>query len=385
MKPIPYGRQDISAADVEAVVAVLGSDWLTQGPVIPRFESAVAELCGSQFAVAVCNATAALHLACRALGLGAGDSLWTSPNTFVASANCAIYCGADVDFVDIDPATGNMSVAKLAAKLASAKKIPRVLVPVAFGGQSCDMKGIGKLAKKYGFAVVEDASHAVGGRYDGAAVGGNQYSDFTVFSFHPVKIVTTGEGGMLTTNNPELAAKAALLRTHGITREPEAMPSPWEEGAWYYQQVDLGYNYRITDIQAALGLSQLARISEFVARRHQLADRYDALLAPLAVHPLSRSAEAYSAFHLYVVRIDPAKTRRTRREVFDFMRAHDVLVNVHYIPVHLQPYYQRRGFHPGDFPSAEEYYQRAISLPMYFALSDEQQDYVVATLTEALG
>ncbi|MNX24310.1 UDP-4-amino-4-deoxy-L-arabinose--oxoglutarate aminotransferase [compost metagenome] len=386
MQVIPYGRQDIDQADLQAVVEVLQSDWLTQGPAITRFEDLVAQYCGTSHALAVSNATAALHLACRALGLGPGDSLWTSPNTFVASANCALYCGADVDFVDVDPQTYNMSVSALEAKLEQAEqagRLPKIVVPVHFAGQSCDMEAIRKLADRYGFAVVEDASHAVGARYRDTLVGSCRYSDITVFSFHPVKIITTGEGGLLLTNRKDLHERLALLRSHGITRDPEAMTAP-SEGPWYYQQVDLGYNYRMTDIQAALGASQMRRLDAFIARRRELATRYDALLADLPVIRPWQSPDGASAYHLYPIRLDPTRTSKGRREVFEALRASGIGVNVHYIPVHTQPYYQELGFRPGDFPEAEHYYEGAISLPMYATLSDSEQDRVVAALAEAL-
>ena len=386
MQVIPYGRQDIDQADLQAVLDVLQSDWLTQGPAITRFEELVAGYCGASHALAASNATAALHLACRALGLGPGDRLWTSPNTFVASANCALYCGAEVDFVDIDPQTYNMSVSALEAKLEQAEKIgnlPKVVVPVHFAGQSCDMAAIKKLADRYGFAIVEDASHAVGARYLDTMVGSCQYSDITVFSFHPVKIITTGEGGLLLTNRQDLAVRLALLRSHGITRDPEAMITP-SEGPWYYQQVDLGYNYRMTDIQAALGASQMRRLDTFVVRRRELAQRYDAMLTDLPVIRPWQSPEGASAFHLYPIQIDAEHTSKGRREVFEALRASGIGVNVHYIPVHTQPYYQALGFRPGDFPEAERYYERGISLPMYAALSDTDQDRVVAALRGAL-
>ena len=386
MQVIPYGRQDIDQADLQAVLDVLQPDWLTQGPAITRFEELVAGYCGASHALAVSNATAALHLACRALGLGPGDRLWTSPNTFVASANCALYCEAEVDFVDTDPRTYNMSVSALEAKLEQAEKtgrLPKIVVPVHFAGQSCDMAAIKTLADRYGFAIVEDASHAVGARYLDTMVGSCRYSDITVFSFHPVKIITTGEGGLLLTNRQDLADRLALLRSHGITRDPATMTTP-SEGPWYYQQVDLGYNYRMTDIQAALGASQMRRLDTFIARRRELAQRYDALLADLPVIRPWQSPDGASAYHLYPIRIDAERTSKGRREVFEALRASGIGVNVHYIPVHTQPYYQELGFRPGDFPEAERYYEGAISLPMYATLSNADQDRVVAALAEAL-
>jgi UDP-4-amino-4,6-dideoxy-N-acetyl-beta-L-altrosamine transaminase len=386
--PIPYGRQTINEADIEAVRAVLRSDWLTQGPAIERFERGVTDYCGARHAVAACNATAALHLACRALDLGPGDLLWTTPNTFVASANCGLYTGAEVDFVDIDPLSYNMSADKLRQKLEKAStqgRLPKVVVPVDFSGQSAEMAEIAQLGQQYGFRIIEDASHAIGGNYKNKQIGACTHSDITVFSFHPVKIITTGEGGMALTNDAGLQRKLALLRSHGINRNSRQISSKVDEGGWYYEQVDLGFNYRMTDLQAALGLSQLGRINEFVARRRYLAARYTEALRPLAVKTPWQSDEGESAWHLYVIQIDSARTKRTRREVFGYLRRAGVLVNVHYIPVHLQPYYRRMGFGPGDFPEAEAYYDGAITLPLYFGLTEEKQEYVIRMLSEALA
>jgi UDP-4-amino-4,6-dideoxy-N-acetyl-beta-L-altrosamine transaminase len=379
---IPYGRQDISQADIDAVVEVLQSDWLTQGPVVPAFEKSVTDYCGAQHAVAVNSATSALHLACLALGLEPGDRLWTSPNTFVASANCGRYCGAAVDFVDIDPRTYNLSVEALATKLEAAERtgqLPKILVPVHFAGQSCDMAAIRALGDRYGFRIIEDASHAIGGRYQGAPIGGCHHADITVFSFHPVKIITTGEGGMALTNSPDLAERMRRLRSHGIVRDAAAQAC---EGPWYYEQIELGFNYRMTDMQAALGLSQMVRLDAFVARRHTLADRYDQLLEGLPLRRPFRAPASYLAFHLYVIVLDNVQHRRA---VFETLRAADIGVNVHYIPVHLQPDYRRLGFAPGDCPVAEDYYSRAITLPLYPMLSEADQDQVVAVLREALA
>lgn len=386
MKPIPYGHQDINQADIDAVVEVLHSDWLTQGPTISCFERKVAEYCGVQYAVALSSATAALHLACLAVDLGEHDWLWTSPNTFVASANCGRYCGAQVDFVDIDPLTYNLSIAALETKLIQAERnhqLPKVVIPVHFAGQSCEMDKIAGLAQRYQFTVIEDASHALGGSYLGKKVGSCEFSDMTVLSFHPVKIITTGEGGMILTNRLDLYEKLLLLRSHGVTRDPQQMTisSP---GAWYYQQIDLGYNYRLTDIQAALGISQLARLDQFVTRRRELVARYHEHFANLPLILPQESAGVYSAYHLYVIKLKLNEISKTRRQIFDRLRAADILVNVHYIPVHTQPYYQQFGFKIGDFPNAEQYYEAAISLPLFPSLTDAEQDRVIATVQQAL-
>ena len=384
---IPYGRQDVHVDDIEAVVDVLRSDWLTQGPAVARFEEAVSAYCGAAHGVACNSATSALHVACLALGLGPGDELWTSPNTFVASANCGLYCGARVDFVDIDPRTYNMSVVALAAKLdvaAQQKRLPKVVVPVHFAGQSCDMRAIRALADRYGFLILEDASHAIGGKYLGEPVGACRYSDVAVFSFHPVKLITTGEGGMALTNRRELAERMERLRTHGINRDPRRTGQVVEE-PWYYEQIDLGYNYRMTDIQAALGTSQLKRLNDYIAVRHRLADRYDRLLSNLPVVTPWRDSCAYSAFHLYVIRVKRDKSSRTRRTVFVRLRDAGIGVNVHYVPVHTQPYYRRLGFRPGDFPEAEGYYEEAITLPLHPRLTEAEQDRVVDAVAKALS
>jgi UDP-4-amino-4,6-dideoxy-N-acetyl-beta-L-altrosamine transaminase len=383
---IPYGRQSLDQADIDAVVQVLQSDWLTQGPTIERFEAAMAERCEAGFGIAVSNATAALHIACLAAGLGEGDALWTSPNTFLASANCGRYCGADVDFVDIDPLTWNLDVNALEHKLRAAErigKLPKVLVAVAFSGQSCDMRAIAELARTYGFIVIEDASHAVGARYAGRPVGCGEFADMTVFSFHPVKIITTGEGGLVLTNRPELAERLRRLRSHGMTRDPAQMDEP-SHGPWYYQQVELGFNYRITDMQAALGLSQLDKLDGFLARRRELAARYQQLLSDLPLDLPTAQADADSAWHLYVVRLQTQRLAVSHREVFEGLRAAGIGVNVHYIPVHLQPYYRDQGFIAGDFPEAEAYYAQAISLPLFPAMTHEQQDFVIRQLKTLL-
>jgi UDP-4-amino-4,6-dideoxy-N-acetyl-beta-L-altrosamine transaminase len=379
---IPYARQSISSQDVDAVVEVLKSDWLTQGPTVPRFELAVAERVGAEYAVAVNSATSALHVACLALELGPGDRLWTSPNTFVASANCALYCGADVDFVDINPRTYNMSVESLAAKLEGAERLrtlPKVLVPTHFAGQSCEAEAMHTLAKRYGVKIIEDASHAIGGLYRDLPVGNCAYSDIAVFSFHPAKIITSGEGGMALTNNRTLAESMRRLRTHGITRDRAQMLGPID-GIWSYEQHELGFNYRMTDIQAALGLSQHSRIAEFVSRRREIARIYDEALASLPLILPFQHPDTASAFHLYVVKIDPARTSIDRSTLFDAMRAAGINVNVHYIPVHTQPYYKRKGFRHGQYPEAEAYYSHALSLPMFATLRDDDIGRVVATL-----
>ncbi|ROM93525.1 UDP-4-amino-4,6-dideoxy-N-acetyl-beta-L-altrosamine transaminase [Pseudomonas brassicacearum] len=384
---IPYGCQSIEQADIDAVVQVLQSPWLTQGPTIARFENAMAEHCQAEFAVAVCNATAALHIACLAAGLGPGDRLWTSPNTFVASANCGRYCGAEVDFVDIDPLTLNLDARLLAVKLEVAEatgQLPKVVVAVAFAGQSCDMHTLAALAERYAFTLIEDASHAVGASYLGRPVGCGEFAAMTIFSFHPVKIITSAEGGMVLTNRPELAERMRRLRSHGITGDQAQMEVP-DHGLWYYQQLELGFNYRMTDLHAALGLSQMARLDSFVAKRRQLAARYDRLLADLPLVLPVAQAGAESAWHLYVVRLRLDEISVTQREVFDTLRATGIGVNLHYIPVHLQPYYRKLGFEEGDFPEAERYFSEAVSLPLFPLLSDEQQDYVVEQLRSIVG
>ncbi|RRU74984.1 UDP-4-amino-4,6-dideoxy-N-acetyl-beta-L-altrosamine transaminase [Stutzerimonas xanthomarina] len=383
---IPYGRQDITQADIDAVVSVLQSDFLTQGPMVPRFEQSVAQHVGASHALAMNSATSALHVACLALGLGNGDWLWTTPITFVASANCGLYCGAQVDFVDIDPRTYNLCPQALARKLEQAErdgKLPKVVVAVHLCGQPCDMLAIHALSQRYGFKVIEDASHAIGGKYQGGFIGNCRYSDITVFSFHPVKIITTAEGGMALTNDAELAARMELLRSHGITRDPAQMTHE-SDGPWYYQQIDLGFNYRMTELQAALGVTQMERLDQYVARRHQLARRYDDLLAGLPVTTPWQHPDSYSGLHLYVIRLQLGKITKTHSQVFEALRERGIGVNLHYIPVHTQPYYQRMGFGVGDFPEAERYYAEAISLPMFQTMTEAQQDEVVAAVREAL-
>lgn len=383
---IYYGKQSINEADVKAVVDVLQSDFLTQGPVLERFEKKVAEYCGAKYAVAVTNATSALHIACRAAGVGEGDVLWTSPITFTASANCGRYCGADVDFVDIDAATYNMSIDELEKKLQEAKdngRLPKVVVPVHLAGQSCDMKRIHELSLEYGFTILEDASHAIGGDYLGTKVGSCAYSDMAVFSFHPVKIITTGEGGMVLTNNEELYKKLCLYRSHGITRDASLMTHE-ADGPWYYQQIDLGYNYRMTELQAALGVSQMDRLDEFVNRRRYLVKRYNQLLQDLPVVTPQVLAGANPSWHLYMVRVDFCKAKVDKVQFFAEMKKRGIVLNLHYIPVHTQPYYQKLGFKQGDFPKSEKYYEEIFTLPLYYDLTEEQQDDVVTALQHCL-
>ncbi len=383
---IPYGRQDIQQQDIEAVLEVLRSDFLTQGPVVPRFEQAVAEKTGATHALAVNSATSALHIACLALGLGEGDWLWTSPITFVASANCGLYCGAKVDFVDSDPRTYNLCPEALEAKLKQAKRerrLPKVVVAVHLCGQPCDMQAIHTLAQRYGFRVIEDASHAIGGKYQDEYIGNCRYSDITIFSFHPVKIITTAEGGMALTNDDQLAQQMNLLRSHGVTRDPGLMTHE-ADGPWYYQQVDLGFNYRMTELQAALGVSQLERLDDYVAQRNALAERYDNLLAELPVTTPWQHPDSYSGRHLYVIRLKLDMVGVSHRQAFESLREQGIGVNLHYIPVHTQPYYQAMGFQPDDFPESQHYYAEAISLPLYPTMTTAQQDEVVSALEQAL-
>lgn len=387
MEFIPYGRQNITEKDIDAVVNVLKSDFLTQGPKVPEFEQAIIDQCDVKYALAMNSATSALHVACLALGVGKGDIVWTTPITFVASANCALYCGATVDFVDIDSQTYNLSVQSLKQKLETAKKqdkLPKVVIPVHLCGQPCDMATIYELSQEYGFSVIEDASHAIGGSYQSKPIGNCQYSDITIFSFHPVKIITTAEGGVATTNNKGLAQKMDLLRSHGITRDTELMTNE-PDGPWYYQQIDLGFNYRMTEMQAALGVSQIERLQSISESRHKIAKRYNEKLANLAVTVPFQIEESYSGLHLYVIRLKLDDIKATRLEVFNALRAANIGVNLHYIPVHLQPYYQKHfNFQIGDFPQAEQYYKEAISLPLYPDLTEEQQDYIVETLEGVL-
>jgi UDP-4-amino-4,6-dideoxy-N-acetyl-beta-L-altrosamine transaminase len=384
---IPYGRQNISEQDIKSVIEVLQSDYLTQGPAVPKFESIVAEYCSAKYAVAVNSATGALHIACLALGVGPGDTVWTSPISFVASANCARYCGANVDFVDIDPLTYNMSVDALAAKLALAEingSLPKVVIPVHLCGQPCNMQGIHALSKQYGFHIIEDASHAIGGQYKDEPIGNCSYSSITVFSFHPVKIITTGEGGMALTNDPNLMVRMARLRSHGITRDPDQM-SVDSQGPWFYQQIELGFNYRMSDIQAALGISQMQRVDEFVLARHKVRDIYEKLMVSLPVIRPWQQSDGYSAFHLYVVRLKLDSIDASHKQVFERMRATGIGVNLHYIPIYRHPYYAKEGYHLNDFPEAERYYKEAISLPIFPGLTEVQQKQVVCSLMGPSG
>ncbi len=384
---IPYAKQNISEQDIEAVSRVLRSDFITQGPVVVEFEKAIAQYCDAKYAIAVSSGTAALHLACLALEVGKNDIVWTSPNTFVASANCALYCGAQIDFVDIEPGTYNISIEALEQKLSIARqkgKSPRVVIAVHFSGQSCDMQAIYKLSQEYGFKIIEDAAHALGGEYQNQKIGYCQFSDISIFSLHPAKMITAGEGGLLLTNNKSLIDKATLLRTHGITRDSSLIQGE-KHGIWYYQQLELGYNYRITDIQAALGLSQLQRLDEFVSRRRQIAERYNQLLSALPLTIPQQNEACQSSWHLYVIRLQLNKLNKNRKKIFDELRKNNIGVHVHYIPVHTQPFFKNMGFKEQDFPESIAYYQQAITLPMYVDLSDEMVDYIASTLSEILA
>jgi len=383
---IPYGRQSIDEKDVAAVCSVLRSDWLTQGPKIKVFEDVIAAYSGAKFAVAVSSGTAALHIACLAAGLGKDDTLWTSPNTFVASANCALYCNAKPDFVDINPLSYNMDVNKLEAKLIEAAKtdsLPKIVIPVHFAGQSCEMERIYDLSKKYNFKTIEDACHALGGSYKNKKIGSCVFSDMAVFSFHPVKTLTTGEGGMILTNNEELYEKLLCLRTHGITRDSKFMEGN-PDGPWYYQQINLGMNYRLTDIQASLGISQLTHLDEFISRRHELAKRYNEALSDLPVTTPYMHPETYSAFHLYVIRLKLNEIKKTRKEVFEFLHKKGIGINVHYIPVHFQPYYKKLGFEYGQYPEAEKHYEETLTIPLSPSMTEKEQNRVIESLYESL-
>jgi UDP-4-amino-4,6-dideoxy-N-acetyl-beta-L-altrosamine transaminase len=381
-KSIAYARHHIDADDIAAVDAILRSDWLTSGPAVVQFETAVAQHCGSRFAVAVSSATAALHTACNALGVGPGDRVWTSPNSFVSSANCALYCGADIDFVDIDPHSYNISPPELERKLETAKKsgtLPKVLVVVHFGGRPCDLADISALARGHGVAIIEDASHALGATYRGEPIGACSYSDATVFSFHAIKTIATGEGGMVLTNRAAVSESAARFRSHGIIKRSS------EDEPWRYDQIELGFNYRMTEMQAALGVSQLAKMGQFIARRAALAKRYDEALKSTGLQLPLGDGDSTSVWHLYPVQIVSEDRVPKRRHLYEALRKAGIAPQVHYIPIHTQPYYRARGFCAGDFPVAEAYYQGALSLPLFFGLSDDEQDRVIEVVRTALG
>ena len=384
---IPYGRQDVTAQDIKAVTEILNSDYLTQGPAVARFEQAIAQRVGAEFAIASNSATSSLHIACLALGVGPGDLAWTTPVTFVASINCARYCGAGIDFVDIDPKTYNISIPQLEAKLKVAEAegtLPKVVIVVHLAGHPCDMAAVQALAQRYGFKVIEDASHCVGGRYRNTSIGSCHHSDITVFSFHPVKIITTGEGGVALTNDANLAERMRLFNSHGVTREPSLL-SKEPDGPWYYEQLELGYNYRMTDIHAALGLSQLDRLDQYSAKRHELAHRYDELLADLPLVTPWRDSRDYSGFHLYIIRLKLDECAVSHREAFEKLRAAGILVNLHYIPVYRQPDFSQFGFNPTDYPEAEKYYSEAMSIPLYPLLTQDKQDEVVGAIARIIS
>ena len=384
---IKYGKQDITPEDISAVVDVLKSDLLTQGPVVPQFEKAACDFTGAKNAVAVNSATSALHIACMALELGPGDSLWTCPNTFVASSNCAVYCGASVDFVDMDSDSYNISIEQLRNKLVIAEQnssLPKILVPVHLSGQSCEMQEIKILSEQYGFKIIEDGSHAIGGTYQGLPVGNCKYSDITVFSFHPVKIITTGEGGMALTNNSDLANRMRQHRSHGVTSNPEEMSQRPINEIWNYQQVCLGYNYRMTDIAASLGLNQIKRLDEIVCKRNEIADRYNQELAEVSLRIPWQHPDTMSSYHLYVIRLDLDKIQKTQPQIHDELIDLGILVNLHYIPVYRQPFYEKMGFKAGYCPEAESYHRDALSIPMYPTLSTKEQDRVIETLKKVI-
>lgn len=384
---IPYGKQDISDDDIKAVVEVLRSDNLTQGPVVPKFEEAIADYCNVNHAIAVNSATSALHIACISLGVGNNDIVWTTPITFVASSNCAIYCGAKVDFVDIDPMTYNMSINALKIKLEKAEKkgkLPKVVIPVHLSGQSCEMKEIFDLSKKYGFRIIEDASHAIGGKYLNEPIGNCKFCDITIFSFHPVKVITSGEGGMAVTNNISLATELYRLRSHGIVRHPSELTSV-SDGPWYYQQVSLGYNYRMSDIHAALGLSQLNRLNEFVNKRHEVVNFYNQTFTEDWIQKPYQHPDTFSGLHLYIIRIKEKNKTISHIQLFERLRSAGILVNLHYIPIYRHPYYQNFGYDISEYPESEKYYSEAISLPLYTNITDEQLVTIVNLIKNPIG
>jgi UDP-4-amino-4,6-dideoxy-N-acetyl-beta-L-altrosamine transaminase len=384
---IPYGRQDITDSDIAEVEKVLRSDFLTQGPTVPRFEKSVADYCGALHGVAVNSATSALHIACLALDLGPGDWMWTSPNTFVATANCGRYCGANIDFVDIDPKTYNMCMNALSSKLIEAEKLgklPKIVIPVHFAGQPCDLQAIKSLSKRYGFKIIEDASHAIGANYNKSKIGSCAYSDITVFSFHPVKIITTAEGGMALTNNKNIFEKMSRLRTHGITNDKTKMQERSRNEIWNYQQIELGFNYRMNDIQAAIGLNQMKRIDRYVARRHEIAKFYDDELANIPITLPYQAMNVYSSYHLYPILIKKNSDNKSQRYIYDELRKSNILVNLHYTPVHRHPYYEEFNFKKNDFPIAEKFHQEAISIPIYPALKKENQTYIIKTIKKLI-
>jgi UDP-4-amino-4,6-dideoxy-N-acetyl-beta-L-altrosamine transaminase len=384
---IKYGKQDITTEDISAVVDVLKSDLLTQGPVVPQFEKAACDFTGAKNAIAVNSATSALHIACMALDLGPGDCLWTCPNTFVASSNCAVYCGASVDFVDMDADSYNISIEQLRNKLAIAEKnnsLPKILVPVHLSGQSCEMQEIKTLSEQYGFKIIEDGSHAIGGTYQDLPVGNCKYSDITVFSFHPVKIITTGEGGMALTNNADLANRMRQHRSHGVTSNPDEMSERPINEIWNYQQVCLGYNYRMTDIAASLGLNQIKRLNDIVCKRNKIADRYNKELSNMPLRIPWQHPATMSSYHLYIIRLDLDKIIKTQPQIHDELIKLGILVNLHYIPVYRQPFYEKMGFKAGYCPESESYHREALSIPMYPTLSSEEQDRVINTLKKVI-
>ena len=384
---IKYSTQEITESDIAEVEKILRSDFLTQGPTVEKFEQSVANYCGATYASAVNSATSALHIACLALDLGPGDWLWTSPNTFVASANCGLYCGANIDFVDIDSKTYNMSVDALSDKLTKAEKLgklPKIVVPVHFAGQPCDMTAIHDLSKQYGFKIIEDASHAIGASYNKIKIGSCTHSDITVFSFHPIKIITTAEGGMALTNNKDVADKIGRLRTHGITSDKTKMKQRSKDEIWNYQQIDLGFNYRMNDIQAALGLNQMKRLDKYIKRRHEIAKHYDSALKNLPLTTPWQSPNGYSSYHLYPILIEENLAQKKQRQVYDELLKNNIGINLHYIPVHRQPYYENLGFKNNDFPQAENFHRKALSIPMYAILQDEQQKHVIEIIKKIM-